>query len=208
MNKTKRQILDTALELFNKQGLSNVSLRDITEKLNISPGNLTYHFKQREEIVTALYYEFVDSANKNFDKISPDQINITLIFKLVQKITVSRIDYVFLMRDFISVSQQIPEIKNHYSKILKKRQAQILDLFKLFVSKGILKEEEFENQYKNFVERVFILGNYWISYIDLINLKLSKKITQKYAQINMEQLYPYLTSKGKNEWHHAIKSFS
>lgn len=40
------KILETAIELFNKKGYAYVTLRDISDALNISPGNLTYYFKK------------------------------------------------------------------------------------------------------------------------------------------------------------------
>lgn len=207
MNQTKRLILDTALKLFNEKGLSNISLRDISDVLRISPGNLTYHFKQRDDIVKALYYEFVEEANNNFDKINPDQINIELMFHLVQKITTSRIKYLFLMRDFITVSNQLPEIKKHYSKILKKRSEQIISLMNIYREIGLIKNEDIENSYESFIERVFIVGNFWISYLELTNQKLSAKNIRKYFKINIRQIYPYLTAKGIKEWKLATQKF-
>ena len=41
---TKHKILKTALDLFNKEGLDQVSVRRIAVEMNISDGNLRYHF--------------------------------------------------------------------------------------------------------------------------------------------------------------------
>lgn len=45
-NNLRDKILETSIELFNKNGYAYVTLRDISDALNISPGNLTYHFKK------------------------------------------------------------------------------------------------------------------------------------------------------------------
>ena len=48
MKKNTRQlILDTAKRLFNERGYNGVSLKDIADELNISKGNLTYHFRKK-----------------------------------------------------------------------------------------------------------------------------------------------------------------
>ena len=46
----KQRIIDAAVELINKNG-STVGTTQLTEHLSISPGNLYYHFRNREEIL-------------------------------------------------------------------------------------------------------------------------------------------------------------
>src|SRR5262249_50984933 len=52
---TKTRILDAALALFNEQGTDNVTTNHIAEALWMSPGNLYYHFRNKAEIVRALF---------------------------------------------------------------------------------------------------------------------------------------------------------
>ena len=56
--KTKDKIILASLDLFNEKGERNVSTNHIAAHLNMSPGNLYYHFKGKEEIVAALYEQF------------------------------------------------------------------------------------------------------------------------------------------------------
>ena len=53
--KTAERILLVALTLFNERGERNVTAADIALELDMSPGNLYYHFKGKESIVIALY---------------------------------------------------------------------------------------------------------------------------------------------------------
>jgi len=51
---TKEKILNTARDLFNNDGYNRVSMRDIANELHMSVGNLTYHFKKKEDLVEAI----------------------------------------------------------------------------------------------------------------------------------------------------------
>lgn len=56
--RTAERILQVTLDLFNRFGEPNVSTTLISSELNISPGNLYYHFPAKEEIVKALFNQF------------------------------------------------------------------------------------------------------------------------------------------------------
>ena len=56
--RTAERILEVTLELFNRFGEPNVSTTLISSELNISPGNLYYHYPAKEELVTALYNRY------------------------------------------------------------------------------------------------------------------------------------------------------
>jgi AcrR family transcriptional regulator len=53
--KTADRILEASLSLFNSEGERNVTAADIAVALDISPGNLYYHFKGKDEILDALW---------------------------------------------------------------------------------------------------------------------------------------------------------
>lgn len=52
---TKEKILYAALGLFNENNTQAATTNHIAAALGISPGNLHYHYKNREAIVLALY---------------------------------------------------------------------------------------------------------------------------------------------------------
>jgi AcrR family transcriptional regulator len=53
--RTAERILEVALDRFNRFGEPNVSTTLIAAELNISPGNLYYHYPAKEELINALF---------------------------------------------------------------------------------------------------------------------------------------------------------
>lgn len=57
MNKTKRKIFETAMELFAQKGYEATSVEEITSIVGIAKGTLYYHFTSKEEIFYFLIEE-------------------------------------------------------------------------------------------------------------------------------------------------------
>ena len=56
--RTRERILAISLELFNGRGEAHVTTGMIAGELGMSPGNLYYHFHNKEEIVEAIFSGF------------------------------------------------------------------------------------------------------------------------------------------------------
>ncbi|MBO0917332.1 TetR/AcrR family transcriptional regulator [Streptomyces laculatispora] len=52
---TRQRIQDVALELFAEQGYEKTSLREISEKLDVTKAALYYHFKTKEDILASIF---------------------------------------------------------------------------------------------------------------------------------------------------------
>ena len=57
--KTKDRILQASLNLFNADGATEVTTNDIAKELKMSPGNLYFHYKNKEQIIREIFKKLI-----------------------------------------------------------------------------------------------------------------------------------------------------
>ena len=198
MNATKQKILTTSLQLFNSNGVSNVSLRIIADKIGISVGNLQYHFKKREDIIEALYFEIVAKIDAI---IIVETTNLLAsFFSISARIFEILYAYRFFLLDFVTITRNNKKIKKHYATISIQRQQEFLNIVALLVENGILKKASLNNEYENLYKRVEVLSNFWFSSVLIQAEIINSTSVDTYKTLVSQSIYPYLTESAKTAY--------
>lgn len=205
MGKTKDRILDTALHLFNERGLSKVTLRTIASTMNISQGNLSYHYKKREDIISALYYNLIESIDRGMEENKVREITINALLDTSELIMNNLFEYRFLLLDFVQIMRENPEIKKHFLEMSERRKAEFLFLFDSLVKEGVMRKEQYKNEFLYLYQRIKIMGDFWISSAEVTHTKLSKDILKEYAKKISLEIYPYLNQQGQEQLKNHLK---
>jgi len=204
MKNTKETILNTALELFNTNGLSKVTLRTIANTMGISQGNLNYHFKKRDDIIDELYFQLVGQIDENMLKSQSRAAGLQSLLNLPPTIMESFYDYRFFMLDCVQVMRENKKIKTHYFQLMKKREMQFLSILEPLIDDQLLRKEILPNEYGFLYKRLQILGEFWIPSAEVSHSRLSKNVILEYSTIISQAIFPYLTNKGKKEYHKIV----
>ncbi len=207
MKNTKERILKTSLELFNQYGLSKVTLRTIAKNMGISQGNLNYHFKRRDDIIEALYFQLVKNIDESMSHSQQSNDVLQLLFNISQTIMMNFYEYRFFLLDFVQIMRENKKVRTHYTDLTKQREQQFSMLFNMLIENNLMRKEILPNEYKNLYKRFQILGDFWISDAE-INTKITGKTILKYSEILIQAIYPYLTEKGQKNYHSILSSNS
>ena len=61
--KTKQDILDAAIRLFDEKGLENVKVEDVVKEVGVTRGAFYHYFKSREELIIGVMYKSFECNN-------------------------------------------------------------------------------------------------------------------------------------------------
>ena len=108
--KTRDRILECALVLFNQQGEPNVSTLEIANELEISPGNLYYHFHGKEPLVMELFERFEQDMAPLLDPPADARLNVEDYWLFLHLIVERLAHYRFLFQDLSNLAGRLPKL--------------------------------------------------------------------------------------------------
>lgn len=129
----REEILDTAIDLFYEQGYHKASIRDITEKMNLTKASVYYHFQNKEEIL----FDIVDQASKELlyifkSSISKDKEPLENLRSLI----VNQILYMNLHRRKVKILVEDKKfLRGKRRNLVKDKERTIFYLFRSYVEK-------------------------------------------------------------------------
>jgi len=114
--RTKNRILETAIELFNERGTKGVTTNHIAAAMGISPGNLYYHFRNKEGIIRAIFARMHEVGLSDYLEINAEQgagsaASMEETFLMIQRFNWR---YRFFKRELASLVQNDPELKKQF----------------------------------------------------------------------------------------------
>src|SRR6478609_4581761 len=111
---TKDRILEASCEIFNARGIDNVSTRTICDRLKISPGNFTYYYTNKNQIVADLYTRMREECQVALGAMSEGTPDILTYLQMHQKLFQIQDKYKFFYLNLFEILTTNPEIKDAY----------------------------------------------------------------------------------------------
>jgi AcrR family transcriptional regulator len=159
---TRQRILDTSLAMFNAQGEPNVTTNHIADELEISPGNLYYHFRNKDDIIEQLFSRFeerMDSALAAPQGRLPGLEDIWLQLHLVFE---SIWDYRFLYRDLVEILSRNRRLRMRFARILKRADEQAHEVMRGLSQAGVMRASK--DELAATATNVLVIATFWLNY--------------------------------------------
>lgn len=132
----KQDILDTALRLFNERGYNAVSMRAIAQALGISVGNLTYHYKRKEDLVEAL----VAQRHQHYKKPQAPQ-SLMALHETFVRLLRHHAENAYYFRHYTQFAQVSEQVRKQQRDVTKDFHAMVLGCFATLRKSGLMQPE-------------------------------------------------------------------
>ena len=160
--RTAERILAATLELFNRFGEPNVSTTVISAELNISPGNLYYHFPSKDELVNTLFGQYearmvvLLAASDDVRDVEDAWFFLHTLFELIWA-------YRFLYRDLNHLLSRNRRLETHFPAILLRKKSALRTVLD-HLMRGEPRGPEETASRDAIAASMVVLLTYWLSY--------------------------------------------
>ena len=131
--KTKDKIVFTALELFNQQGERNITTNHIAAHLAISPGNLYYHYRNKQEIVRAIFKLYSSELLERFTPPYGEQESLALLKQYLDSIFTLMWKYRFFYINLPEILRRDEQLHQEYIEVQQKLRDNLVKIINTFV---------------------------------------------------------------------------
>ncbi|MDR0181672.1 TetR/AcrR family transcriptional regulator [Lysobacter arvi] len=159
---TRQRILDSALTMFNALGEPNVTTNHIADELEISPGNLYYHFRNKDDIIEQLFARFeerMDAAlaapQGRLPGLEDVWLQLHLVFECIW-------DYRFLHRDLVEILSRNRRLRLRFARILRRANEQAHTVMRGLLQAGIMRASK--DELAATATNVLVIATFWLNY--------------------------------------------
>src|SRR4051812_6110601 len=162
---TQFRILQAALELFNEHGTAAVSCNRIAERASISKGNLQYHFRNKREIIYAVFQQAIGEMDAGWyrDHLAPTLDHMaTMYVRQLQLI----LRYRFFYREMADLLRQDPQLRRRFAE---NRERRLRDRGKSMLSLqegGLMRLPADPKRLRAVIDVTWIVNENWLNYMD------------------------------------------
>ena len=170
---TKSRILDAALALFNERGSAGVTTNHVAEALSISPGNLYYHYRNKAEIIRALFARIMAEWATNYalpPGVRPDP---EILARMLRGNFEIQWRYRFFFRDLPALLHIDPELAGAYRANRDAGFLNTLHLVRSFAAAGVIDHPGSDTAIDDIAQLLWLVGDLWLVFKDLGGAPLS-----------------------------------
>ncbi len=188
--KTKERIVETAMRLFNEQGTGAVSTNHIAEALSMSPGNLYYHFRNKEEIIRAILERMITQWEKLYAALPRERAaTVADVQQIVTENFLLLWEYRFFYRELNALVQRDPVLRDRYKHI---RQERLVNLETLLRRLGNAPALRTSASVTNLARLCWLIGDYWLPFLEIEGELILSEVIEQGMALYMQALRPYM----------------
>lgn len=166
--KTRDRIIETAIELFNEQGTKAVTTNHIAAAVGISPGNLYYHFRNKEDIIRAIFEQMDAYGLEQYRLITDECRPGTLeamerTFVMIQEYNWR---YRFFKRELTALIMADPVLRERFHQTHHALLALVRQSVDSSIELGVIRTLP-ERERALLTEEIWLIALFWLNYLEV-----------------------------------------
>ena len=159
--RTRARVLAESLRLFNERGEAQVTTAMVAASLGMSPGNLYYHFRNKDQIIEELFAAFeerIDVAPRA--QAGPEAIEDLWLYLHLMLEAIW--DYRFLYRNLDDLLGRSRRLRERFARIVERKLGAVAELFDALVAGGAMRARP--EELRAVARNVLLVATYWMSF--------------------------------------------
>jgi AcrR family transcriptional regulator len=194
--KTRDRILETSLALFNGEGEAQTTTIDIANELDISPGNLYYHFKGKDQIIAELFQQYELALSSTLtapleQPLSTDLGQVENNWYYLYVVLEEMYQYRFLYHNLDNILQRYPDIRRNFKRLIQLKRAALYAICQTLLQQEIIDTRD--QQLLGLVDNMTLTLTFWFNYDQLLHDGRAPEITIHQGVLQLlTMVAPYL----------------
>lgn len=194
--KTRDKIINSAILLFNEQGTKAVSTNHIATDIDISPGNLYYHFRNKEDIIRAIFEQMdaygLEQYQIILNKYQPGSIEaMEQTFIMIQEFNWR---YRFFKRELTALIMNDPLLNERFHSTNNQMLAMIRYTIDSGIANGSIKAMN-DAEKGSFADAIWLVTLFWLNYLEVGGEEVNESTLRRGTDVLRTVLQPYLTGE-------------
>lgn len=201
---TRERIQFAALGLFNELGEPHVPTNRIADELEISPGNLHYHFRTKGDLIQALFESFEQRMLELLATPDSRDVHIEDIWLFLHLVFETIGEYRFIYRDLTDLCGRFRNLQQRFQAILKLSMQTARHLSEGLADQGQL--EASPEELDALVRNIVLVSTFWLSF-DQVAERNAEPQPDRAAWQVMSLISPYLVGEAREELSELARAY-
>jgi AcrR family transcriptional regulator len=189
----RKRILDTALELFNERGTAVVSTNHIAAAASISPGNLYYHFRNKEEVIRALFERLFEAQDRLLDAVHHGLPTFGDLRRLVRLNFDLLWQYRFAYRELAALLRRDEVLRERWLEIRRRGYADFRELITAFAEAGVVAVPADAKAVERLADLCWLIGEFWLPNLEVNGELVDAAQLERGVELTLHVLNPVVS---------------
>lgn len=193
--RTRARVLAESLRLFNERGEAQVTTGVIAAELGISPGNLYYHFRNKDQIVEQLFARFEERIDvapgpdpRGGEAIEDLWLYLHLMLEAIW-------EYRFIYRNLDDLMARNARLRARFNRLVDRKLEVVESLCEALVRSRLMRARPAE--IRALASNVLVVATYWLSFRSLRGRESGPADVGQGAYQVMSLVAPYLVGEAR-----------